>query len=225
MPSSDASSTASGSHGASTTRTVRRDIHATATSPTTSRPTTARTPAIQIATSAIVNEKVENETRGVAATSAVGAVDGRACDSACASGACSRRARGGAGRPSARDASDEGGACRAEAVGEGGWSGAGGACVGETELCSFTIGSCQRGSAIERTGSMSALESASVQTRCRTAADERPRTTVAIPAMPSTSVTLMRASTAGSQSRSRPVRNAVISGATFMARLRSGGRH
>ena len=56
MSSSAASSTASGSHGASTTRTVRRDSHWTATSPTTNRPSTAHTPAAQMSTSAIVSE-------------------------------------------------------------------------------------------------------------------------------------------------------------------------
>ena len=50
MPSSAASSMASGSHGASTTRTVRRDIHCTATRPRSSRAMTAMAPMAQIAT-------------------------------------------------------------------------------------------------------------------------------------------------------------------------------
>ena len=56
MPSSVASSTASGSQGASTTRTVRRDIHCTATRPSARRPTTTSRPAAQIVTSTIVSE-------------------------------------------------------------------------------------------------------------------------------------------------------------------------
>ena len=47
-PTSSASSRASGSHGASTTRSVRRDIHCTARTPMTRRARIARHPIAQI---------------------------------------------------------------------------------------------------------------------------------------------------------------------------------
>ncbi len=54
IPSSDASSTASGSHGASTTRAVRLDIHCTASRPRSRRHTTKAAPAVQSASSHIM---------------------------------------------------------------------------------------------------------------------------------------------------------------------------
>ena len=203
MPSSAASSTASGSHGASTTRTVRRDIHRTATSPTNSRPTTANTPAAQIDTSAIVNE-MRGMTLGRGAVEAAGGTDA-AGESNETSTARERRARGGAVAMASSDAGSV------------------------APSVSVTMGNCQRGSASERTGSTSALVRAMVHTRWRTAADARPSTSVARPARPRTSETLMRASAAGSQSPSScpssERRIVVISAETFMARLRSDGLH
>ena len=73
IPSPDASSTANPNHGASTTRSVRRDIHATAASPIARRPTTVTTPAAQIASRTIVNETGGVPFTSGAATAALGA--------------------------------------------------------------------------------------------------------------------------------------------------------
>ena len=61
------------------------------------------------------------------------------------------------------------------------------------------MGSCQRGNASDKTGSNSALMSASVQMRCREAADARASAIVATAAAASTTVTFNMMSTAGSQ--------------------------
>ena len=205
MPSSAASSTASGSHGASTTRSVRRDIHCTATSPTARRaddrarrqPPRCASERHRQRDARRPSRRAPALRRAAPATESCAAGSGRHGSWRAPVDACA------AGREAVQSTAGVG-ARRGVAV-------------------SVTIGNCQRGSATESTGSTSALVSASVQTRWRTAAEARPSTSEARPAGPRRSVALRRASTAGSQSAVEPVRNAGIQRQDVMARLRSGG--
>ena len=71
-PTSSASSRASGSHGASITRSVRRDIHCTARMPMTRRARMARHPIAQMAIATIGQDRPVSADEGIDAISTDG---------------------------------------------------------------------------------------------------------------------------------------------------------
>src|SRR3954462_5884218 len=168
MPSSAAKDFACASHGASSTSSVRRDIHCTARTPATSRPRINSAPIIHTPKRVAGKETRVRVDAGVL-TNALEAESGEL-------GA-------GSWELEAENCELEGASCELEA---GSW---------KREADSIvTKSSCQRGSANDSAGRMRTPTSASVQTMCRIAAERPRRRNDASPAVKKTIVAFATAS-------------------------------
>src|SRR3954469_5449142 len=175
MPSSAAKDFACSSHGASSTSSVRRDIHCTARTPATSRPRINSAPIIHTPKRVAGKETRVRVDAGVL-TNALEAESGEL-------GAGSWELEAESWEPEAGSWELGAASCELEAG------------SGKLEADSIvTKSSCQRGSANDSAGRMRTPTSASVQTMCRIAAERPRRRNDASPAVKKTIVGFATAS-------------------------------
>src|SRR3954471_15737415 len=189
MPSSAAKDFACASHGASSTSSVRRDIHCTARTPATSRPRINSAPIIHTPKRVAGKETRVRVDAGVL-TNALEAESGELGAGSWELEAESWEPEAGSWELGAESCELEAGSCELEAGSRELEAGS-----GKLEADSIvTKSSCQRGSAIDSAGRMRTPTSASVQTMCRIAAERPRRRNDASPAVKKTIVAFATAS-------------------------------